>query len=464
MRTTSSPQKFLRPVQLTAIIFFTVSGGPYGLEPILNYVGGNLALFLIVLTPLLWSLPTILMVLELNGMMPKNGGYYQWVKQALGLKWGFFEGWWSWMFIFVDLAIYPVLFVQYLSFLFPAITAYKYLVCLFIIWSSALLNLFGIVPVGKSSVALGVGVLLPFIILFAYAFVRLNAFLPPVAGSDTTTIGFTAFGMGLFTVMWNFLGWDNASSFVEEVDQPVRSYFVSTAAAFVLIVGIYIVAVVTGTKTGMDAGVLQAQGFPSLGMHVGGWWFGVLLAVGGMASALGLFLSILLSVSRVPKAMADDGILPVGVSKVHQRYNTPYVSIIICAVVVSGMVLWEFADLLIIDVILYSMALFLEFLSLIMLRIRQPDVARPFKVPFKVAGLITMTVLPMSCVVCALVALLSTNNLHSNATWFAIAAVITAPLAWWVIERLMKKSVLGFREGNGHSGLMLDAITEPELQ
>jgi amino acid transporter len=456
------PQKFLRPIQLTAVIFFTVSGGPYGLEPILNYVGGNLALFLIILTPLLWSLPTILMVLELNGMMPKNGGYYQWVKQALGLKWGFFEGWWSWMFTFVDLAIYPVLFVQYLSFLFPAIVAYKYLICLLIIWSSTLLNLSGIVPVGKSSVALGVGVLIPFVVLFAYAFAHLNAFPPLTPTIDSSTIGFTAFGMGLFTVMWNFLGWDNSSSFVEEVDQPVRSYFVSIAAAFFLIIGIYVVAMLTGTSTGMDAGVLQAQGFPSLGMHVGGWWLGAALSAGGMASALGLFLSILLSVSRVPKAMADDGILPSVVSKVHESNNTPYVSIIICAVVVSGMVLWEFADLLIIDVILYSMALFLEFLSLIVLRFRRPSAMRPFKIPLNVGGLMVMTALPVLCVACALTALLSTENLHSNATWFAVAAVLTAPLAWLLIKRLMKKSALGFRAGVHDGGLVLDAVVEPD--
>ena len=79
----------LRPLQLTAVVFFTVSGGPYGLEPVLQYVGGGFALALILVTPLLWVLPAILMVLELNGMMPINGGYYQWVKTGLGLKWGF---------------------------------------------------------------------------------------------------------------------------------------------------------------------------------------------------------------------------------------------------------------------------------------------------------------------------------------------------------------------------------------
>ena len=114
-------RRFLRPLTLTAVMFFTVSGGPYGLEPLFSYVGGAQALVLVLLLPFLWSLPAIMVVLELNGLMPVNGGYYLWVKTALGPFWGFLEGWWSWIFTLVDLAIYPVLFLQYLSFFVPDI-------------------------------------------------------------------------------------------------------------------------------------------------------------------------------------------------------------------------------------------------------------------------------------------------------------------------------------------------------
>ena len=433
--TDSSYRQLLRPLQLTAVVFFTVSGGPYGLEPVLQYVGGNVAIILIFLTPILWSLPAILMVLELNGMMPKNGGYYQWVKSALGLKWGFFEGWWTWIFTFVDLAIYPVLFVQYLCFFMPEIEPYRLAICLAIIWGAAALNLLGIVPVGRSSVALGIAVLVPFVVLFVYAFTHLDSFSSSTFHATPETFGGPAFAMGLFTVMWNYLGWDNSSSFVEEVDQPVRSYLVSILAAFLLILGVYFIAIFTGTSTGMNAGVLQAEGFPSLGTHVGGWWLGALLSLGGMASALGLFLSILLAVSRIPKAMADDRILPAAFSRMHPLHNVPHVSIIVCAIVVSGMVMWTFADLLIIDVTLYSAALSLEFVSLIVLRVQKPDAARPFRIPLNVRGLVVMAALPALCLVAALFGLLSTAGVHTNAALFAIGAMLTGPLAWWVVAR-----------------------------
>ena len=114
-------RKRLQVFQLAAVIFFTVSGGPYGMEPLFSYAGANAAILLLLICPILWDVPAILTVLELNSMMPVNGGYYQWVKRALGPRWGFYEGFWTWIYTFVDLAIYPVLFVEYASFFFPNI-------------------------------------------------------------------------------------------------------------------------------------------------------------------------------------------------------------------------------------------------------------------------------------------------------------------------------------------------------
>src|SRR5882757_10948190 len=99
----SSARK-LHPLQLAAVIFLTVSGGPYGLESLLSYAGSHGALLLLIITPILWDIPAIFMVLELNSMMPVTGGYYQWVKRALGLRWAFYEGWWTWLYTFADLA------------------------------------------------------------------------------------------------------------------------------------------------------------------------------------------------------------------------------------------------------------------------------------------------------------------------------------------------------------------------
>ncbi|MCC8424524.1 APC family permease [Mucilaginibacter sp. UR6-11] len=421
--------KKIRPVQLVAVIFFTVSGGPYGLEPLLDYAGQHAALLVLLVTPLLWDVPAIFTVLELNSMMPVTGGYYKWVKYALGTRWGFYEGWWTWLYTFVDLAIYPVLFVAYASFFFPGLEAYKVPVCLVIIWVSAGLNILGIVPVGRVSLFLGAAVLTPFIILFGLAIYHHTGHLT-VPPPSLNGISFPSLGMALYTVMWNCLGWDNTTTYAEEVEKPVRSYLVSTLIAFALVIVIYFLVIWVAQLSGISPAVLTNEGFPALGTLIGGRWLGALLALGGMASTLGIYAAVLLSVSRVPQVMSEDSLLPARLNKLHTRFQTPYVSILICSAIVSLMILWTFADLLIIDVTVYGAGLSLEYIALIKLRIKEPGTARPFKIPLGITGLCLMLVLPALVYFIALGGAFSSSAETIKPALFAICALLSAEIFW----------------------------------
>lgn len=437
MVTTVKSSRLLKPLSLVAVIFLTVSGGPYGLEPLLQFVGKNGALLLLMTVPFLWDLPSIFMVLELNSMMPVEGGYYKWVNRALGLRWAFYEGWWTWLYSFTDLAIYPVLFVTYLSFFFPAIAAYKIYICLIIIWSCAGLNMLGILPVGKVSLVLSTIVLIPFFILFGYSFFSTSFhFAAPVFSLQH--VGFTSIGMGLYTVMWNFLGWDNTTTYAGEVDKPVRSYLISMVVAFIAVLAVYLLTVFVTQNSGVDLNELSDKGYPLLGIKTGGTWLGILLSVGGMASALGIFSAVMLSISRIPRAMAEDRLLPTWFAKSHKRFNTPYISIIVCAVVVSFMVLWTFTDLIVIDVILYGAGLFLEFISLIVLRAKEPAAIRPFKIPLNIFGLCIMALLSCSVYVIALTSVFMQSATKTTPAIFAIGALFSAEIIWLVIRFTLK--------------------------
>lgn len=435
-------KKKLRVLQLAAVIFLTVSGGPYGLEPLLSYAGQNGSLLLLMITPILWDIPTICAVLELNSMMPVTGGYYQWVKRAMGLRFAFYEGWWTWLYTFVDLAIYPVLFVEYLSFFFPGIEAYKIPICLAIIWMSAGLNILGIVPVGETSIFLSALVLLPFVVLFILGFIHFGGAIS-FPTLSLKGISFSSLGMGLYTVMWNFLGWDNVTTYAEEVNKPVRSYLASTGIAFLCIFGVYFLAVITTQQSGIDINTLNDEGFSALGSLIGGQWLGALLSIGGMASALGLFSAVLLSVSRVPKVMSDDELLPEKLHTVHPKYKSPYVSIIVCSLVVSLMILWSLPDLLIIDVTVYGAALFLEFISLIILRIKVPQEHRPFRIPLNITGLCLLLLLPVSVFVIALSGAISETEKTLVPALFALGALLSAEIVLqiilWVKPHLKEK-------------------------
>src|SRR5258706_4021146 len=104
---------------LIAATFFMVAGGPYGLEELIQKAGYRTALLILLITPLIWSLPTALMLGELSSAMPEEGGFYVWVTRAMGSFWGFQEVWLSLMASIFDMAIYPTLFVLYLGRLWP---------------------------------------------------------------------------------------------------------------------------------------------------------------------------------------------------------------------------------------------------------------------------------------------------------------------------------------------------------
>jgi amino acid transporter len=427
-------RKKLRLIQLIAIIFFTVSGGPYGLEPLLTYAGEHGALLLLIITPLLWDVPAILAVMELNSMMPVTGGYYQWVKHGLGRRLGFYEGWWTWLYTFVDLAIYPVLFVEYASYFFPDLQTYKVPVYLIIIWGSAGLNILGVVPVGKASLFLSVFVLMPFVLLFGVAIYHYHGHFN-IPAPTLHGIKFPSLGMALYTVMWNCLGWDNITTYAQEVDKPVRSYITAITVAFLLVMAVYVVAVMVVQRSGIPANEINDGGFPVVGLSIAGHWLGVLLAAGGMASTLGIYSAVLLSVSRVPQAMANDNLLPSKLHQLHPRFNTPYVSIIICSLVVSLMVLWTFSELLIIDVTVYGAGLSLEYITLIKLRMREPDRHRPFKIPLNVTGLCLLILLPLTVYMIALAGAFTSDGQGIKPAIFAIGALLTAEVVWQIVKR-----------------------------
>jgi amino acid transporter len=161
--------KKMRLLPLIAATYFMVSGGPYGLEDIIGMAGYGRALLLLVLVPLVWSLPTSLMVGELASTLPEEGGYYCWVRRALGGFWGFQEAWLSMAASVFDLAIYPVIFVTYLGRLEPAWTAGGRGTwwALAVVVLCAAWNLKGARAVGEGSVGMFCLLLSPFVVLTA---------------------------------------------------------------------------------------------------------------------------------------------------------------------------------------------------------------------------------------------------------------------------------------------------------
>ena len=379
---------------LVAATFFMVSGGTYGTEDIVHGAGYGRAILILLITPILWSLPTAFMIGELSSAVPAEGGFYAWVRRALGPFWGFQEAWLSLVASIFDMAIYPTLFVAYLSRLFPwfAIGHRGVMVALAVVTVCALLNIAGIRVVAQTSVWLFFLLSTPFVMVTLFALWKHGAFVgiaTPVASANNDII------TGMLVAMWNYMGWDNASTIAAEVHRPQQTYPRAMIAAVSIVAVSYIVPVAAMALTGIAPSSWETGSWADLAALVAGPWLRVALVAGGMISAFGMFNALVMSYSRLPLAMAQDGMLPRIFEKKLERTRAPWVSIIILATCWAACLGLGFERLVTIDILLYGLSLGLEFVALVALRIREPELARPFRVPGGLAGAIGLGVCPM---------------------------------------------------------------------
>jgi amino acid transporter len=394
-----NPQKLSRGVgtlSLVFILFFCTSGGPYTTETLIHLVGPGLGLLILLLVPLIWSIPEVLIVGELASMLPEEGGYYRWVDRAFGRFWAFQNGWLTWMYSLVDMAIYPVLFNQYLRYFVPELGArFEWLIALAVIWSATSINLRGSVRVGRASIIAGLFVMFGFLAM-SIASAPHIAHIPwrPFASEEARGLGGLALGISI--ALWNYIGWDNPSTVQGEVKDASRSYPRALAFALPFVTLGYFVPLFAALGA-TDWTAWTEGGWPQIAAAAagtGGRWIAIWLALGGMISALALFNALLLSYSRIPFVLASDGLLPNELAKLDTR-GTPRTAVIVSAICYSVFVLVPFGKLVIADVLLYSLALFLEFAALIQLRKREPSLRGAFRIPLGRGGVAILAALPM---------------------------------------------------------------------
>jgi amino acid transporter len=381
-------------LSLTCVIYLVVSGGAYGTEDAVHIAGPRLTLLLCLLVPLTLSVPTALMAAELNALMPVEGGFYFWVKEALGPFWGFTEAYLTLLYTAVDMAIYPVLFSAYLAFLHPLGTGGQLVVGTALVWLAGLLNFLGVRPAGDSAILLTTLLLAPFAALVVFGFGHLLHWHPPggqIFGPDFAL----ALGGGLTIIIWNFSGWENASVVAGEMHDPGRTYPRALAIALPMVVLGYLLPLGVALS-GVSSGARWETGWYSeIGRQVGGPALGAALALGGMVSAFSIFAAAMLWVSRMPFVLARESYLPQWLAEVWRTTETPGKSILACCVIFTLLVPMGFVTLVILDVFFYMGALVLELSALVVMRRRRPVRDGLFMIGGGRAGLYLVAGLPM---------------------------------------------------------------------
>jgi amino acid transporter len=402
---------------LVAATFFMVSGGPYGIEGLVQQSGYALAIATLLAIPLIWALPTGLMVGELAAAIPAEGGFYVWVRRALGDFWGFQEAWLSLSASVFDMAAYPAIFVLSLGQLWPTAlhNPWRVLIPAVVILSCVAWNMLGAKAVGEGSIILGILLLAPFAVMVALA---------PHRGIPASSAHANWYS-GLIIAMWNFMGWDNASTVAQEVDNPQKTYprtMFWTVAAVALV---YVIPISAVGYSGVPSSSWSDGAWVSLARGIRPWLaVPVLLTI--MVSVVGQVNSLTMSYSRIPLAMAEDKLAPAFLG------NLNY-SLLFCGAIWTLALSLSLDRILLLDILLYGASLILEFVALIVLRIREPNLVRPFKIPGGTAGAIAISIAP-----CALLVLAAVLNGHEQvgsisaamlAAGVAICGVVVYPLA-----------------------------------
>jgi len=439
----------MRLLPLIAATYFMVSGGPYGLEDIIGEAGYGWALVMLLVVPLVWSLPTSLMVGELASAVPEEGGYYRWVRRALGEFWGFQEAWLSLAASVFDMAIYPTIFVLYLGRIEPAWTAgYRGTGwALAVVVACAVWNLRGARAVGEGSLGLFCVLLSPFVVLTAVGLWKGLAAGGHGAGTAFLTGAFHSlrapaagrdFAGAVSVTLWNYMGWDNASTVAQEVEEPQRNYPRAMLIAAGLVALTYVLPLAAVGLAGIPAAQFSTGAWTDAARELVGPWLALCVVLGGTINGAGMFNALMMSYTRVPYALAEEGLLPEVVER-KNRWGVPWVSVVVCSVGWALALRLSFERLISIDLVLYGGSLLLEFVALVVLRVKEPGLARPFKVPGGILGAVAMGVGPGLLIAFALWAARGEKVAGLPALGFAAIVAVMGPVVY-LVARVTKRA------------------------
>jgi len=285
------------------------------------------------------------------------------------------------------------------------------------------LNLAGVRITGLSAAALGLAVLVPVAAFTAVAATQVGhvPWLPFVNERQGLLSGL---GLGLAAMMWNYSGWDTATTCLGETKAPTTAFRRAVWVALPLVAVVYVVPVAAALSATGDWEAWRTGYWPVVAHAVGGRWLAGLVMLGGLAASAGLFMSLLLTNSRLPFVLAADGQMPAALARVHLRLGTPWVAIVVSSACYSLFAYWTFKELIVLDMWLYSVTLLLEIGAFVALRLRAPHLPRPWRVRGGVLGMWVTAALPAGCCVLAL---------GTAGTWntvFGVAALLTGPIAF----------------------------------
>ncbi len=433
-------QPLVRKAALFSFVFVMYSyttGGPFGLEEQVSNSGPGMTLLYHLLIPFFWCIPISLVAAELTTAMPVQGGFYRWVRAAFGDYWGFLAGWWNWTASFLLGSVYAVLFADYLGFYFPQLTGRNhYFVAAALIAVVAYINVRGIQMVGRISTLLEIFVLLPIavMVVMGLAHWKHNPFVPLIPPHKPL---FQVFGVGLALGVWLYSGYEQLSTVAEEVDNPRRTFPRALALVVPLSIATYFLPTFASLAALDNWQQWHSDYFSVAAKLIGGPLLGAWVALAAMVANAALLNSTVLATTRMPFALAEDGFFPRAFTRIHPRYGTPALAIVVSAVIYAAFAMFTLTQLISVYAWLRVATSVMTVLSAWKLRQLKPEMPRPFIIPGGRKGLLYAAIAPVLLGIVATAGSVADSVHRSDyrVMFCAPAAILLGPLAYAVSQR-----------------------------
>jgi len=411
------------------MIFCLCAAGAYGIEDMVPQAGPGLTLVMLIVLPFLWSTPMGLVASELGSAIPEEGGFYKWVQRACGEFWGFQAGWWRTISIYVDNTIYVVLAGSYVASVVDLTPVEEYLFKASMVVFFTYINIRGIKDVGIVSTTISSLVMIAFALIAVIGFANwqnnpFDPFIPP----DQTLV--QSIGAGIAIGVWMYSGYESMSTMAGEIEDP-QVIPKATLITVPLIMAVYILPTMGGlasvgswnqwaSEGGLSYSDVAASYMPALGIVF------VFVAVIAQFSVFNTYIT---SGSRGFFALAEDNLAPKALVKCSKDRGVPYIAVLSLGAFSLVACTFPFEVIVVVDVMLFMAAYVLIFISACILRIREPDLERPFKIPIGTKGLIAMCIPPVTIAILAL--------FISGTDYFlgGVLALSSGPVAYFIFKR-----------------------------
>jgi basic amino acid/polyamine antiporter, APA family len=320
-------------------------------------------------------------------LLPRVGGPYAYVKEVSSPFPGFMVGWALLLAEWFSLAVFPVAFAQYFTSLIPGIgpagvVLLKGAFIVFVIGT----NLIGTKAAGRTNDLLTILKISPLVLMIVAGLVFI--FVNPSTVSDNMTPFVTgdlaSFGGALILIFWAYAGFELSTLPANDVDRPERTIPRAIAMGMLFVIVFYLLTnlvvlasvdqqTLASTSTPLlsaAAAIFDSTAFISSLMVV-------VVGIGALFSILGADESGTIGTSRLAYAMALDGLLPRSFAKLHPKYGTPYVALIVlCVTAFVASVFGGLSALINSSVFLLAFVYLATCISTIRLESKNPDVAK----------------------------------------------------------------------------------------